>query len=1043
MSFDATHVLERLKPFQRATVEHVFERLFGVDDPTDRFLVADEVGLGKTMIARGVVAKMLERYATEEPGRRLDVVYVCSNRAIAQQNYSKIAIVGSHRAAVTDRVTKLPLHVHDLEQRLPGLGMAVNFVPLTPTTSLDLASSRGRVDERALLHVLLTDERLCGRRYMRRTGPRRLLQHGVLDSTWKSELDALRSATLNSGLVDRFVQAALVADPEDGRTAVESFQEACEVFRRRSAWHDASKTSWRTGVISRLRRLLAKSCIHALEPDLIILDEFQRFPKVLDPSSSVGELAELLFTCEDARTLLLSATPYRMLTRASELDEDHHEDFLKTTRFLLGHDEERSEELTTALRRYREALRGLRGGGWSEAHASRDAVAAELGNVMCRTERLAATPDRSGMLTTRPAEPIEPRLEPSDLFAFREIDAIADRLGTRDVLEFWKSTPYALNFMEGYKLAEEVERAAQLGRLPSLNHGLDPAAIEAHRKIDLGNARLRGLVDRLDAERAWQLLWLPPALDYYTAGRPFDRSDLRTKRLVFSAWTVVPKAIAAMVSFEAERHLFGKEGRPTTQPLGWRADGPMTEAVLALPSRALADLADPLALAAQIHGPTRPADRQAILRAASRTVRNALADLPSGPRRGPADGRWYAVAPLLLDEAASPGSVAAWLSSASLESDEQSIWRRHRRRLLEIVEQPDQLGRRPPDLEPVLTRLAIAGPGVVALRALRRNWPDAELDVLLGHAFRIGLAFRALFNLPEAVAAVQALSATRSADDVLWKAALDYCVNGNLQAVLDEYLHVLSDWVEDREAERGGKPAAVTSTAVEAIGVRTADLMARTFRSDGSIGQRLTMRSRFALRLGDGRSEDDQSVQRTDTVRKAFNSPFWPFVLATTSIGQEGLDFHLYSHAVVHWNLPSNPVDLEQREGRVHRFKCHAVRRNLAAQHRPAAFAGGDPWQHMFSAAPEEEDGLRPIWVFPGDAAIERHALALPMSRDDERLAELVRLLGIYRLAFGQPRQDELLAVLHDVPGLGSRLDELLIDLRPGGHNGGPTASRR
>lgn len=934
---------------------------------------------------------------------------------------------------MTDRVTKLPLHVHDLEQQVPGLGMAVNFVPLTPTTSLDLASSRGRVDERALLHVLLSDERLCGREYMRRAGPRRLLQHGVRDATWRWELGALRSATLNSALVDRFVQAALAPAPEDGRTAVEVFQDACDVFRWQSAWHDPGKTRWRTGVISRLRRLLAKSCIHALEPDLIVLDEFQRFPKVLNPSSPVGELAELLFTCDGARTLLLSATPYRMLTRTSELEEDHHEDFLSTTKFLLGHDTERTAELKSALRRYREALKDLRNGGWDAAHESRDAVAAALARVMCRTERLAATTDRSGMLTTSPADPIVPRLEPSDLLAFREIDAIADRLGARDVLELWKSTPYALNFMEGYKLADDVERAAQRGRLSSIEHGLDPAAVEAHRKIDLGNARLRGLVDRLDAERAWQLLWLPPSLEYYTPGPPFDRSGLRTKRLVFSAWTVVPKAIAAMVSYEAERRLFGADGRPATQPLGWRADGPMTEAVLALPSTSLADLADPLSLAAERHGADGPADRRSIIRAAARGVREALADVPSGTRRGPIDGRWYAVAPLLLDEALARGSVAAWLSSASLDSDEQSIWRRHRRRLLELVERPGQLGRRPPDLEAVLARLAVAGPGVAALRALRRRWPDGAPGALLGHAFRIGLAFRALFNLPEGVATVQALSATRGADDVMWKAALDYCVNGNLQAVLDEYVHVLDDWVEDREACRGGKPAAVTSTAVEAIGVRTADLVARTFRPDGGVGRRLTMRSRFALRLGDGRSEDDQSVQRTDTVRKAFNSPFWPFVLATTSIGQEGLDFHLYSHAVVHWNLPGNPVDLEQREGRVHRFKCHAVRRNVATRHRGAAFADGDPWRHMFAAAPEEEGGLRPTWVMPGEAAIERHALALPMSRDDERLAELVRLLGVYRMAFGQPRQEELLAVLRDVPGLDARRDELLIDLRPPG----------
>ena len=46
-----------------------------------------------------------------------------------------------------------------------------------------------------------------------------------------------------------------------------------------------------------------------------------------------------------------------------------------------------------------------------------------------------------------------------------------------------------------------------------------------------------------------------------------------------------------------------------------------------------------------------------------------------------------------------------------------------------------------------------------------------------------------------------------------------------------------------------------------------------------------------------------------------------------------GLDFHPYCHAVVHWNLPTNPIDLEQREGRVNRFAGHAIRRNVAAAH--------------------------------------------------------------------------------------------------------------
>jgi hypothetical protein len=179
------------------------------------------------------------------------------------------------------------------------------------------------------------------------------------------------------------------------------------------------------------------------------------------------------------------------------------------------------------------------------------------------------------------------------------------------------------------------------------------------------------------------------------------------------------------------------------------------------------------------------------------------------------------------------------------------------------------------------------------------------------------------------------------------------------------------------------------------------------------------MRGGFALRYGDERTEDGRET-RSRLVWQAFNSPFRPFILATTSVGQEGLDFHLYSHAVVHWNLPANPVDLEQREGRVHRYKGHAVRKNLAMAHRAAAFrdGGSDPWTALFEAGtrarPPEANDLVPGWVFApeGGARIERYVPALPLSRERARLVQLRRSVAAYRLAFGQPRQEDLIEYL-------------------------------
>src|SRR3954464_4267956 len=117
------------------------------------------------------------------------------------------------------------------------------------------------------------------------------------------------------------------------------------------------------------------------------------------------------------------------------------------------------------------------------------------------------------------------------------------------------------------------------------------------------------------------------------------------------------------------------------------------------------------------------------------------------------------------------------------------------------------------------------------------------------------------------------------------------------------------------------------------------------------------------MRFGDEKNEVGKTVSRADQVRTAFNSPFWPFVLATTSVGQEGLDFHNYCHAVMHWNLPANPVDMEQREGRVHRYKGHAVRRNVARRHAAALAHDGclDPWAKLFEmaeAASEDATGI-------------------------------------------------------------------------------------
>ena len=163
-------------------------------------------------------------------------------------------------------------------------------------------------------------------------------------------------------------------------------------------------------------------------------------------------------------------------------------------------------------------------------------------------------------------------------------------------------------------------------------------------------------------------------------------------------------------------------------------------------------------------------------------------------------------------------------------------------------------------------------------------------------------------------------------------------------------------------------------------------------------------------------------AKRTFNVRDVFNSPFRPFVLTSTSIGQEGLDFHWYCKKIIHWNLPSNPVDLEQREGRINRYKGLVIRNNLDRRYNPTKKENNiiDMWNSVFENSEEKKEApndLIPYWMLGDEnrddiVKIERIIPYYPYSKDSEHLENLLKILSIYRISLGQARQEELINYL-------------------------------
>jgi len=1029
--FDASAVLGGLKDFQRTTVDHVMQRFFDPANPARRFLVADETGLGKSVVARGIVARMIERLQDDPTVDRIDIVYVCSNYDIAHQNLARLDVTGGQGTVSTTRLTLLARDAHHFSGDATVAEKPVTLVAFTPGTSFDRGRRTGQVDERALIFLMLVTlldlddaEQQRAVTLLRATAGRA----GMCEA-----IERVRSATRgapDASIVEKFHHES------HARGQLARFQDLLRQVGDQGSLPDElwERTS---SLIGGLRHSLATASVERLEPDLVIFDEFQRFRQLMDPEhgGETAELARALYDHGDAKLLLLSATPYKPFTMVEEsaAGDDHYADFRQTLRFL-AQDEAWDERLNIALTDHRRSMLDEDG---LERRAAAHRVRDLLLRVMTRTERPRLGQD--GMLSEQSS--VVTGVERDDLLGYVALRRVAEQIKGHMSMDYWKSAPYFLNFAEDYQVGLRLKERLRDPNAADvdLSHAqlLDSSMIADFGALDGGNARFRALVDQTLNPGWWRLLWMPPSMPYYRLAEPFAAAAAAgvTKRLVFSAWNATPAAVASLLSYEAERRLVEQSELPNDQVTIRRAtrrlavrfdDGrPSSLSAVALfwPQPELAERCDPLRLARE--DPAEPMTVNTVRHRASELVMAMpLADAESDLAAAETVLRWPAGE---LPESVSVEGSDADDDQEEHETDAQG-WPRALQWALNLERQvPARV-----DVERNLDRITSLGvfaPGNTAWRAVGRLL-DADSEVTRSDrwraALRIATGLRTLFQRPDTVLLLEQLYP----DIRYWQAVLDYCASGALQSVLDEFLHHL-------RSEKPDGPLTqqtlidIAASVGEILSLRTVTL--RAFDPHHP-DDHIALRCRFALRYGGRQNYNTDDVRATE-VRAAFNSPFWPFVLATTSAGQEGIDFHWWCSAVVHWNTPSNPVDFEQREGRVHRFGGHAIRRNVAAAHRPAVMSSSDPdpWRAAYEAARAESVDLGefcPYWVYPGQAKIERHVLTYPLSRDQARYEQLKVDLATYRLAFGQPRQEDMLELLRR---RGSSIQAEPIDLRPRG----------
>ncbi len=1010
--------MNKLKPFQQATVDVVLQA-FKQKERIRGFLVADEVGLGKTLVAQEVIRLSFKRR------KPLVVFYVCSNLSIASQNRRRLLeILPEEKRAQAqcpvDRLTLMPAEARPSHPQL-------HLYTLTPETSIPVRTGRrrdGRLEERALIHALIEE---LWPRFLQERGEHFFRRQA--HSSWDWALQRQRQKVKgNQALINAFQDSVRTEFGVPPRHRVVTY------LRQK---HDALE------LIAHFRNALAASAIEDIKPDIVIFDEFQRFrdliaEEIQGPSARVihrlrGERSEK----QRPSLLLLSATPYRLYARRWE-DETgtlHHAEFFQLVEFLYGNDTyaaQQRQSCETAFRRLADELRT--GQPHSDvAHQARAEVEEILRPIIARTERASHA---AGWIEQKTIT-LDAPLQTYDLEVFRHLSDSLQQQHRATAVHFWTSIPLPMQTMDSHYTSWKAADSIHPNGAPQLT----PAKRNQFTRLRVWpHPRLRALIKQLPPEQL-ALPWSRPSLPWWPLDGKWANDHASAadgidgKLLIFSRFRAVPQAVASLLSYEMEAEQLRKDSdklpyakvssRKRLQP------GPTRQALLALfhPSPWLGTVADPLA--AETGG--LEAVRVKVRQQLHKSLNGMGIQVRQKPGVRPI---WQLLARIERLHGSWPQTIAAWrkLHNEIRSGDDLqaglgkllSDWEQEAAEPLNHVT-VDELNE--------LVEYAISAPGIILGRALRRHWSDA----LTEQGFQATLSaawsgLRTYFDQPWFAKLFAQEQEKENYPLALRQAMLD----GNFEALLDEHLWII-------QQIHGVSDADLAHQLRNVLQLRPSDIYFH--RLGDKKASKFSLRCHTALPFIQSQqvtllSDDDEtkSSLRTDELRRAFNSPFWPHVLATTSVGQEGLDFHVWCNNILHWDLSRNPVDMEQREGRLMRFGGLSVRRALAKEIGPQALkkarSGKSPWTILANLADKDKDvtdrsGLEPWWIFK-EAGLNRYVFDVPLSEQKYRLSWLREQRLLYRLVLGLPHQEEFVEILGEKMNLEpDDLREAVLQLSP------------
>lgn len=990
--------------YQKRAIRRIVDSYMG-ECTSGRFLLADEVGLGKTIIARGVIrclmCKLLEQEIAGKSGEQIkneadyyyfNVIYICSNTNIAKQNEEKLGLGKNEDEGWTNRASCLSWkvfnsskyevefqavlqdyykvygndHTYESLTRVKALKTRLRILPMTQRTSIDI-KGRGKVEEREYLYRRIRDF------------------ISAEASRGNEDFEKMMGLYMTKCKCD------------------EEFNKACNIIRdSRNGAECEIENFCKTWQI--VRKGFAEITMDWLDCGLVIMDEFQNFKEIIgqasdDEESIIRKVLEQESDGEDRNpyVLMLSATPFRMyMSKNADQDETdtdtagtENASIYDVCRFLeKGGGTNGMSVISSSLEAYKTALEKYsRSDSESKEQVleKKNAFERQMGSVFTRMERINVLrelrEDGTDAEDTDKQEigcgGIKALLDYTNELVEYDTGNGRYHIGTGTATAYAERIPYVLSFMnrgnkqaggdDGYKIKGNFDKDVDAGKIRYKNNSKCYILEDDFKDMSKTLGEWHGVYEKV--------------LEYILDIESMDIDSM----LKSGKYNGMTREDVLLNHPGAARLLW------VPSVVGWK------------------ELKGAFAEHKNFGKTIMFSDRVVVPRAMagliSREVTRRLI--------------WW----ILKQE-----------QDKSITEKELQDFQKSAKEILEQI------------LEQIL--------GLVTGSEEDREWDNNGDEGIIkiksvGRIFTTSasglFAVWSEMGLPikrnkEGFALRDSGGTLQMDEDSLRKSIIDYCEEGKLQYVLQE-LEYIGDTVGVHEVKK------IYITLYDQKEGRLNALIAKD-------GQKRTISSidtYYARCIGS--SNDDDNVSSIADLQAAFNSPFAPFVFATTSIGQEGLDFHNYADRIVHLSIPANPTDFEQREGRINRYNCLAVRKAVMEwygnKEETRICADDIPklLDNAFEAAKaslcEEGNqklncGIIPHWLVARKkddnklevAGIKRLVPYFYNSSMMEKYHNMLKLLQLYRSVIGQADADELLERLM-VNKKETDVQELYVDFSP------------